>query len=262
MACFDSEKFACRYMEAASTAESEPELLFQTVISRLLCLDAQLTPQFNYETRRGRYRADFLLVTAGGERIIIEIDGKQFHDPIRDKFRDAFTLADGYANHIYRFKAETIFRHIWHAVYALYRHHLGVFSDYGIQDIRDKASRFVASEELHPANRPFSPASFLINSAEAHDTQLAEISRIEVRSGINKRGARLFGREYIDFARENPGKDIDWLTNQWKLEHPETRKAFVPVNWPFEDDAESTPDALDDEYWDWLNASPDSDDWI
>ena len=39
---------------------------------------------------------------------------------------------------------------------------------------------------------------------------------ILVRSGINERGAPLFGVDLIEFARQNPGKDIDWLTSEWK----------------------------------------------
>jgi len=234
MAQFNSEEFACRYIEAASTAESEPELLFHTVLRRLLQPGARFEPQFNFETRRGCFRADFLMVTPLSERIIVEIDGKQFHDPVRDRFRDAFTLADGHADHVYRFAAETIFRHIWHAVYALYRHHPAAFSSQGIDDIRDKASRFVSAEELLPMNLPVTPASFLVKSTDAHPSQLGEVSDITVRSGVNKRGAPLFGREYIDFAREHPGRNIDWLTDQWKLGHAETRIGFNPANWPFE----------------------------
>lgn len=238
MTQFNAEEFVRRYVEATSTAESEPEILFHMLIEQLIGPGTELTPQFDFETRRGRFRADFLMVTPPGERLVIEIDGKQFHDPVRDCFRDAFTLADGHANHIYRFTAETIFRHLWHAIYALYRHHPSALTDEAIHTIRDKASHFVSAEELHASSFAWIPDSILINSADAHPSWLAEVSHIEVRSGLNARGAPLFGREYIDFARDNPGKDIDWLTDQWKLRYAENRRSFESANWLFDNEGD------------------------
>ena len=212
--CWNS--FVARYFEASCTAESEPEVLFQMLMRRLLHPDATFQPQFPYKTRRGSYRADFLLITSFGERFTIEIDGKEFHDPVRDQFRDAFTLADGIAEHVYRFEAETIFQRIWHAVYAIHRHHEGVFTDQAIAEIRDKASRFAPSYELLPGNQPQRPESIIVNPLRESPAVATPSSPVIVRSGVNKRGCPLFGVDHIDFARSNPGKNIDWLTTEWR----------------------------------------------
>ncbi len=212
--CWNS--FLTRYFEASATAESEPEVLFQMLMRRLLHPDATFQPQFPYKTRRGSYRADFLLITSFGERLTIEIDGKEFHDPVRDQFRDAFTLADEIVQHVYRFSAQTIFQSIWHAVYAIHRHHPGVFTPEAVDEIRDKASRFVPSHELLYWSQPQKPESIIVNPVWEHPTSMTPSSEVIVRSGINKRGAPLFGVDLIDFARANPGKDIDWLTAEWK----------------------------------------------
>lgn len=211
--CWNS--FVTRYFEASATAESEPEVLFQMLMRRLLHPDATFQPQLSYKTRRGSYRADFLLITRFNERIMIEIDGKEFHDPVRDQFRDAFTLADEIAEHVYRFAAQTIFQSIWHAVYAIHRHHPGVFTAEALDEIRDKASKFVPSDELLNFDYPQKPQSITVNPMREHPASLAPSSEVIVRSGMNKRGAPLFGVDLIEFARANPGKDIDWLTAQW-----------------------------------------------
>ena len=219
--CFDS--FADRYFEASSSAESEPELLFHMLMRRLLHPEATLQPQFSYKTRRGSFRADFLLITAKGEHILLEVDGKEFHDPVRDMFRDAFTLADQVVQHVYRFEAQTIFRGIWYAVFALYRHHDGIFTQPAIDEIRDKASRFVPADDMLPCDLPKCPEPITINPQRDFSAYMDHAGDILVRSGINERGAPLFGVDLIEFARQNPGKDIDWLTSEW------TSRFFNPL---------------------------------
>lgn len=126
-----------RWAVAGETSESPIEQIFHMMLIRLLAPEASLVPQHPLNTHRGHFRADFLLVSRFGERLVLECDGKEFHDPVRDAFRDAFTLASHCADFVYRFDGATIQFNIWYALYAIARHHAGVFSCAGLRNLPD-----------------------------------------------------------------------------------------------------------------------------
>ena len=120
----DIAKTVDRYTEAVKTVESPIELLFQVNFSGYLNSKAQLIPQYELITKRGKFRADFMFIPPSGERIIIECDGKEFHDPLRDSFRDAFILGSDCADAIYRINGKTIYSELSRVIeYILLGHH-------------------------------------------------------------------------------------------------------------------------------------------
>jgi len=60
------------------------------------------------ETVAGRFRLDMLLIDRHGRRIAIEVDGKAFHDPIRDDWRTVFIMGDKQADVVYRVRASDL----------------------------------------------------------------------------------------------------------------------------------------------------------
>lgn len=216
MTPFDSNDFTQRYANASETSESPIEHLLQMMLEKYLHPDAQLTPQAPMKTRRANFRADFLLITATGERLVLECDGKDFHDPVRDSLRDAFMLADDLADYIYRFPGHTLHRYrIWDALFTLYYQQPGVFSQGGREDILSRFEHLVDPALLDEGRFAHPPESLNTFGLKDSSGGLFEVPpEITVRAGRNRRGAPLFGVELIQFARENPGKPLDELVNQ------------------------------------------------
>jgi len=63
--------------------------------------------QFTFVTSFGEFRFDFI-ISCNCRLIGIECDGKQFHIPTRDFYRDAMLLGDGHVDSIYRIRGKDI----------------------------------------------------------------------------------------------------------------------------------------------------------
>lgn len=78
--------------------------------------DISFETQFEVETIYGKFRLDFVTIDREGVVIGFECDGKEFHGPSRDEWRDAMILGTNKIAKIYRirgcdinFRAEDIF---------------------------------------------------------------------------------------------------------------------------------------------------------
>lgn len=69
---------------------------------------ASFQTQVWVETFVGRFRLDILLTDCKGRRIAVEVDGKDFHDPVRDHWRTVFIIGDGQADVVYRVPASDL----------------------------------------------------------------------------------------------------------------------------------------------------------
>jgi len=209
---FDVLDFTRRYVIAGKTSESPLEQLFQLLLTKYLHPKAMLVPQAPLKTQRGKFRADFLLTTATGVRLVLECDGKDYHDELRDGFRDAFTLASKCADYVYRFPGSVINLKIWHALFALYYQQPGVFSEYGEQEIRTRCRHLADPEVLLDCARfAHPPESLQITDTLPTEGYFERPSVITVRAGVRNRGASLFGVDLIEFTRRHPGLTIDEL---------------------------------------------------
>jgi very-short-patch-repair endonuclease len=57
------------------------------------------------DTTVGSFRLDILLTDKNGRRIAVEVDGKEFHEPVRDHWRTVFVVGEGRADVVYRVPA-------------------------------------------------------------------------------------------------------------------------------------------------------------
>lgn len=211
---FDVQEFAGRFIRAGETSESPLEQIFQMILEKYLHPCAKLIPQAPLDTRRGRYRADFLLITGTGVRLVLECDGQDYHDEIRDGFRDAFTLASKCADYVYRFPGYVIHKKIWHALFSLFLQQPGVFSAHGEHEIRKRCSHLIDSRALVPERFAHPPTSLKITDGLGNGDRLFEQpSVITVRAGVRDRGAKLFGVHLIRFTRAHPRCNIDELVS-------------------------------------------------
>ena len=219
---FDVQEFSGRFVRAGATSESPLEQIFQMVLEKYLHPRAKLIPQAPLNTHRGSYRADFMLITATGVRLVLECDGKDYHDEVRDGFRDAFTLASKCADYVYRFPGYVIHSKIWHALFTLLLQQPGVFSEYGEREILMRCNHLIDPRELGPERFAYPPRSLKITDDFGLGDELFEKpSVITVRSGVNDRGATLFGVHLVQFTRAHPSCNIAELVELYmKKETP------------------------------------------
>ncbi len=81
------------------------KIYFAWNISKYLSKDTTVLKQVPISTIGGNFVLDFVLVNLSlNNKIVVECDGKEFHDANRDKWRDATLLGSGYAEVIYRIR--------------------------------------------------------------------------------------------------------------------------------------------------------------
>lgn len=78
-----------------SPCDSPIEDIFAGHCLKHLRGDISVDRQVEVDTEHGRFRIDFVL-TAGEKRIVVECDGRDFHNSFRDEFRDAILLGEGF----------------------------------------------------------------------------------------------------------------------------------------------------------------------
>jgi len=83
--------------------ESPIEATFASCCFKHLRPDVHIEAQAETSTKHGCFRIDFVL-SLGDKRIAVECDGRDFHEPFRDEFRDAILLGEGHLETIYHFR--------------------------------------------------------------------------------------------------------------------------------------------------------------
>jgi hypothetical protein len=111
-----------------------------------------LRSQVSCETRFGAFRFDFVLQRPG-YTVVVECDGREFHDEWRDEWRDAITLGDGHADEVIRFPGSMIFHSAIDCALLLSEWHPWALTERGA-DAFDRLStrwqeRSEYSERLH-----------------------------------------------------------------------------------------------------------------
>ena len=83
--------------------DSPIETIFASCCFKHLRSDVHVEKQVEVSTGHGHFRIDFVL-SVGDRRIAVECDGKDFHEPFRDEFRDAILLGEGHFETVYHFR--------------------------------------------------------------------------------------------------------------------------------------------------------------
>jgi hypothetical protein len=143
---------------ASYKTESPIEEDFLRQILKHISDDVKLEAQVEMPTRWGMFRADFMVTTSAGVRIVYECDGADFHDAWLDDWRDVLTLGEKRAERVVRLRGQDIVYHLNDLLYALCRTNPEVFSVQG----RSRLERLACSEivkyegELTRTAMPFS----------------------------------------------------------------------------------------------------------
>jgi hypothetical protein len=89
-----------------------------------------------------------ILITPGGYRVGIECDGKEFHEPSRDEWRDAMILGGNHLDALYRIRGSDITYHLDDLLYLLSVLEPSIFSERATSNLKVLASREIQKIDM------------------------------------------------------------------------------------------------------------------
>lgn len=108
--------------------ESPIEDRFERALKPVLHPEAEFRGQVEVSTQCGIFRVDYL-VTCASRRVVLECDGRQFHEESVDEVRDALILGASSADIVYRIRGVDIMYRLMDCVALLSQMEPVLFSD-------------------------------------------------------------------------------------------------------------------------------------
>lgn len=155
-------------------------------------------------TTHGKFFLDFAVEDQQGHIIGIECDGKEFHEPYRDEWRDAIILGAGHISEIVRIRGADIYYNIIDALYVLLIWFPSFFSESGIINLTFLASDYIKRSQ---GSIKDSLSAFTRLLLEDGSVQGSLVTRRTIPAG----GRRQFWTEMAAFANKHPYKSVDEL---------------------------------------------------
>jgi hypothetical protein len=189
--------------------DSPLEDLFAWNVSKYFDPSVDLHKQVEVDTICGRFRMDFV-ATLGDSGVAFECDGAQYHDELRDEWRDAMILGGGKVDFIYRLRGHDLVHHLEDCLYLVSKLNPDLFSGRGLGTLSALAS----------------------DEAKACETKdIAYATRFLVTYGLKSNGSVdmisvqrtqrlapdkvIFWKRIYAFAQENGGGNLDELIDKW-----------------------------------------------
>ncbi len=128
---------------AVQVTHSPIEALLEDLFVKYLDPATRKTTQRTVSTPFGRFRPDFYLVSpCTGRVLVIECDGREFHDPLRDRWRDAAMLGCGVVHDLLRVEGKDLKRRPHDVLYLLWR----LFPELFLKRARSVLEKLVSPE--------------------------------------------------------------------------------------------------------------------
>jgi len=131
-------------LESLSAVTSEFDDLepFESPIEEELCrvllkylgADTKVSNQVEFETPNGKYRVDFLL-QCGDRKVVLEANGKEFHNDIIDIYRGAFILGFSDVQSVFYIRGCDITYSLPTVLYAISQFEPYLFSERGLKSL-------------------------------------------------------------------------------------------------------------------------------
>ncbi len=176
----------------------------------------QLQPQYEANTICGQFRVDFL-IEVNGQKIGFECDGKEFHDPEHDEWRDAMILGSGSAHIIYRFKGRDIRQYLHECIYLIACWHPEIFSPRGLQRLQAIASPSIGEYAL--TTLAIARRSHTIELLDNPESKIREFISVGcdsvAKSRANSPERQPRWRTLYQYAETNGGGNIDVLRDRY-----------------------------------------------
>lgn len=197
---------------ASGVPESPIEEAFTYHLHKYLVGNARLDLQVKVETLCGSYRIDAVVTLPGGRRIAFECDGKGFHDPIRDEWRDAMILGSAGIERIYRLRGRDLNFRLFDVLLVIAAWNRDLFPPRGHTIIRR-----LASEEILAGGPLPRPPRCLVSyryGTDGEETDYFDTLDVEVRGAVP---GRELWRRYFEFVRRNGLIDLDQAIELWAI---------------------------------------------
>jgi hypothetical protein len=136
--------------------ESPLEDIFAWNIIKYLSNSIVLEKQVTLDTICGAFRVDFV-VHKRLAKIGLECDGRDYHNPVYDEWRDAILIGSNQLQAVYHFPGRGIFHHVAGCLAALSIWEPTIFSDAGTINLRTLAREVFQDERYVRERRIFVP---------------------------------------------------------------------------------------------------------
>lgn len=199
--------------------DSPIEEIFAWHCTKYLCSSVAFDTQVELDTRHGQFRMDFVLTDAD-QKVAVECDGHEFHDPFRDEFRDAILLGEDHLETIYHFRGCDLTYHAEDCLWLMSILNPNLFSERGrlnlsqlhkleiVDSLTDGESYMLRGR---PGERPYWFWAFRRN--------------IHLRSNRNPRNPNWpYWRVLYRFVCKHPSASLDELVTLWRRRQYETSR--------------------------------------
>lgn len=133
-------------LENDERLESPIEKDFAYAMQKYLSDMVRCIPQVEVQTLCGEFRIDFVCTNqVDGRSVAFECDGKEFHDPSRDEWRDAMILGEEHVHRVYRIRGADIYYRLEDVLFSLSQLEPSMFSERGKTNLERLASDQVKS---------------------------------------------------------------------------------------------------------------------
>jgi very-short-patch-repair endonuclease len=186
--------------------DSPIEDIFAWNLSKYINSDIKVFTQFAVNTIGGKFILDFLLELPNKQKILVECDGKEFHDIHRDEWRDGMILGDNYATFIYRIRGSDLYYHINDVLFIISRIHPELISERGHKNLS-----MLASEEVKKLPISINREKYIVDyESESKKSNL----HLMTRQQTIPNGERRYWKTVYDFVVSVGGGNIDELMKQ------------------------------------------------
>ncbi len=206
------DKSIQRLGDIAGKYESPPEEMLGERLFEAIAPGVSYSSQVWIETVAGRFRLDMLLVSTNGQRIGIEVAGREYHDPSRDLWRTVFILCAGEVDAILRVPAASVYSNLVGVLAGLAAIEpelfLMEFKNRWQEAIQAREYRYDESAADDRNGFGDDELSFLDHTASSSGPHL---HRWEIM-----RGSRQALSPYVEFIRSAGLRNVDSLAQAWK----------------------------------------------
>jgi hypothetical protein len=169
-----------------------------------------MLPQVQVKTICGTFIVDFVLTAPDGYRVGIECDGKEFHEPSRDEWRDAMILGGNHLDAMYRIRGSDITYHLDDVLYLLSALEPSVFASRAMSSLEVLASPEIQKIDLRQD---------IDNYQVAYDGQdLVGAIHIEARRQHVPTGQRRFWQAAYQHATSLGGGELDAVIADYRAQ--------------------------------------------
>ena len=191
----------------AEACESPIEEIFARECCRYISDQADFDYQVEVSTRHERFRVDFVLSLAQ-ETVAVECDGRDFHNPLRDEFRDAVLLGENHFTAVYHFRGCDITFYPADCLWLMSVEYPALFCERGRHQLD-----YLHELEIVPL---LSQREAIILRNPAEPWRRAWVFRRNIRQKLSPNPYWPYWRTLYEFARRHSGFSLDRVISLWK----------------------------------------------